>query len=227
MSASLISGARARLPEHHDGTHLVQELVGSHSLSLIRFADVESDPTRDTIRCITRRLLVRLKIIFDYQISFFVLRDFEEFTLASAGLNLPDRDFCLEATLYMLYLATDLEHPSTLGQNEYSLHRGLTFAGLLSVFRALCLHRTTFTEEEETVIQQRVGHTCQTWEVQQPLSEVEQLVFRQLILQTLEQIRAKNGDCTLQTFCCGRCDEPSYLQGHVCKVSLMSGRGTS
>lgn len=215
MSASLIAAARARLPEYHDGSHLVQELVGSHSLSLVRFADVASDPSKDTVRCTTRRLLVRLKIIFDYQISFFVLRDFEGFTLASAGLNLPDRDFCIEATLYMLYLAADIEHPSTLGQNEYSLHRGLTFAALLSAFRALCLHRTSFTEEEDRVIRGRVEHACQKWDAQQPLSEVEQLVFRQFIPETLQRIRARNGDCTLQAFCCGKCDEPSYLEGHV------------
>lgn len=167
------------------------------------------------MRCITRRLLVRLNIIFDYQISFFVHRDFEEFTLASAGLNFPDRDFCLEATLYMLYLATDIEHPSTLGQSDFSLHRGLIFAGLLSVFRTLCLHRTSFTDEEDKIIRQRVGHFCQTWDAQKPLSDVEQQVLRQLIPQTLGEVRATNGDWTLQTFCRGQCAGPSYHQGHV------------
>lgn len=217
MSASLIAKARARLPDFHDGTHLVHQLVGSHTWTLVRLADSASDSTKVAIRKATRQLLVKLKIIFDYQLSFFVLRDFDEHSLASAGLNIPDREFLFEATLYTLYLAADLEHPSTLGRNDYNVLRGLAFATILAVFRALTLHKIPFSEEESGVVSQRVGHLCQVWDSQQPLSMVEALVLRRVVPQTLENIRLHNGKSIIQTFCCGKCDQKSYLSGQVCR----------
>ncbi|KAK4210659.1 hypothetical protein QBC37DRAFT_447781 [Rhypophila decipiens] len=90
MSASLIAKARARLPEFHDATRLVHQLVGSHTWKLVRLTDSPSDSTQASIpkSNITRHLLVKLKIIFDHQLSFSVLRDSQPeyyYSLVSAG----------------------------------------------------------------------------------------------------------------------------------------------
>ncbi|KAM7188481.1 hypothetical protein V8F33_010631 [Rhypophila sp. PSN 637] len=223
MSASLIAKARARLPEFHDGTRLVHQLVGSHTWKLLWLPDSPSDSTQASIpkSNITRQLLVKLKLIFDHQLSFSVVRDSQPeyyYSLLSAGLNIPSREFSLEATLYTLYLATDLAPPSTLGGDDYNTVRGLAFATLLAAFRALCLHHTSFTEEKAGLILQRAGHVCEVWETHQPLSTVEALVLRRLIPQTIDNIRLHDGKSTIQTFCCGKCDERDYIygQGPVC-----------
>lgn len=217
MSASLIAKTRARLPEFRNGAHLIHQLVGSHAWKLVRLADSASDSSKITIRNATRQLLVKLKVVFDYQLSFFVFRDFQ-YSLVPAGLNTPNREFCLEATLYMLYLGTDLGHTSTLGRDDYNVLRSLAFTSLLTVFRALCLHGISFSEEEEGLILQRLGHLCQVWESQQPLSAVEALILRRLIPQTLDNIRIHEGKSPIQTFRCGKCDQRSYLHRQVCVV---------
>ncbi|KAM7213416.1 hypothetical protein V8F06_011211 [Rhypophila decipiens] len=218
MSASLIAKARARLPAFHDGTRLVHQLVGFHTWKLVRLTDGPSDSTQPSIpkSNITRQLLVKLKIIFDHQLSFSVLRDSQPeyyYSLVSAGLNVPNREYSLEATLYALYLAADLGHPSTVGQDDYNIVRGLAFATLLAAFRVLCLHRTSFTEEEAGLILQRAGNVCEVWEAHQPLSMVETLVLRRLVSQTIDNIRLHDGKSMIQTFCCGKSDERDYIYG--------------
>ncbi|KAM7185595.1 hypothetical protein V8F20_011729 [Naviculisporaceae sp. PSN 640] len=217
MSAPLIAKIRARLSEFHDGTSLVHQLVGSHAWRLVRLTDSASESSKIIIRNATRQLLVKLKVIFDHQLSFFALRDFG-YSLSSARLTTPDREFCFEATLYTLFLGADLENPSTLGRHDYSILRGLAFASLLAVFRALCLHRTSFAEHEVTLILQRLGHLCQVWESQEPLSMVEALILRRLLPQTLDNIRLHEGNSMIQIFCCGKCDQRSYphQQAVVC-----------
>ncbi|KAK3312520.1 hypothetical protein B0H66DRAFT_570806 [Apodospora peruviana] len=215
MSASLISAVWTRLLKRHDIPYLVQELIGAHSLGLIQLSGGVPESSQSKVHHLTRQLLVRLKIIFDYQLSLFVRRDFESSTPRLEVLHIPDRDFFFEATLYTLHLATGIEPPTSREQNQYALHRGLVFAAFLSTFRALCLHSSPFTQEQENTIRLRIGHICQVWDAHKPLSPVEGLVLYYLIPQTMDEIRVQAGPCKIQTFCCGKFDSTSYRQGYA------------
>ncbi|KAK3324466.1 hypothetical protein B0T19DRAFT_477361 [Cercophora scortea] len=210
MSATRVSQVWTLLHERRDISHLVSELIGSHSLSLTRVSPsnshaspVGAQPTHST-----RQLLVRLKTIFDHQLSRFAQRDVVGTTLDSTATQ----DFFFDTTIYVLHVGANIETPTRLGRAEYLLHRGLVLTTFLSTFRALNLHREPLTSQQQDVLRQRATHLADAWHEHQALSIFEGLALRTLVRDTLD---AQDLDerCTIKTFGCTKFDRARFQQG--------------
>ncbi|KAK3687889.1 hypothetical protein B0T22DRAFT_489690 [Podospora appendiculata] len=210
MSATRVSKVWTLLNERRDINHLVSELIGAHSLSLARVSpgDSHASPGGAQLTHSTRQLLVRLKTIFDHQLSRFAQRDVVGTTLDSPVIQ----DFCFDTAIYVLHIGTKIETPTRLGRAEYVLHRGLVLATFLSAFRTLNLHREPLTPQQQDELRQKTTHLAQVWHGQQSLSLFEGLVLHTLVPDTLD-IQELDERCTIKTFGCTKFDRASFHQG--------------
>ncbi|KAJ2891123.1 hypothetical protein MKZ38_000910 [Zalerion maritima] len=210
MSADSLSSIWGHLSGRMDTSSLLAEVVGSSSLSLMEM----SKPSHAIVSRQVRRLLVRLRILFDFQRNNFIS------DIASASRE-PRDDFllafdtCFETAVYLCHLGT-LGTPETLGKSDYILNRSLALETLLSCFRLMCLHGTAFSFEQEDVLRERFQELADAWKKTGGLSVLEELVLCDLFPSTISEIQDANGGILkIQRLACGKYSSSSYKRNRT------------
>jgi hypothetical protein len=204
----------AQLHQRQDVSNLVAEIIGASTLDLFSTGAT----SHLWIHRLARQVLLRLQLVYDIQQAHQTRLELElELDRAGHEWFLASRKCDFETAIYVLHVGINLEAPDApgIGKPDYGLCRGLVLGTFLSVFRALILHKETLTFEQEDLLRRKVEDLCKCWASHEPLLPIEDLIFRQFVPATLDDIQDHDGESNLHFIACRRFNRRGYQSDRV------------